>query len=438
MRPALPAVSLFTNCGAGDIGYARAGFRFQVLAELQERRLDVAALNHPKASAIAGDLRSTWPRVVEEYRRSMKSARPALLSACPPCQGMSSARSDRGLASDADAGSKDERNLLVDVVAKVAAELEPRTVVVENVVAFLTRKVRHPDSHTAISAARLLTERLQERYEPFAMSTDLADFGVPQTRRRAFLVLVHRDEAGLSGLRAARVAPFPAATHGPGLPSEHLTLRQALNQLGAGPLDSESLETAGKGLHSVPIWDRRRRFMVESIPADSGDGAWTNSNCESCGPVDVARNGSKCPRCHGPLARPVVRINGRWRLIHGFRNSSYRRMRPDEPAATITTASGRVSSDNTLHPSENRVLSMLECQHLQTFPATFKWGDHMERYGTGSVRAMIGEAVPPQFTEMHGRVLASMLRGRAARSAISISDDRVRRALKALEPELTN
>jgi DNA (cytosine-5)-methyltransferase 1 len=113
-------------------------------------------------------------------------------------------------------------------------------------------------------------------------------------------------------------------------------------------------------------------------------------------------------------------------------------MRPDEPAATITTASGRVSSDNTLHPSENRVLSMLECQHLQTFPATFKWGDHMERYGTGSVRAMIGEAVPPQFTEMHGRVLASMLRGRAARSAISISDDRVRRALKALEPELTN
>lgn len=438
MSPALPAVSLFTNCGAGDIGYARAGFRFQVLAELRERRLNVAALNHPRASTVAGDLRTTWPRVIEAYRASTKSIRPALLSACPPCQGMSSARSDRGLASDPDAGSRDERNLLIDVVAKVATELEPRTVVVENVDAFLTRKVRHPDSQKAISAARLLIERLEDRYESFAMRADLADFGVPQTRRRAFLVLIHRDEPGLSRLRAARAAPFPAATHGPGLPCEHVTLQQALVQLDAGPLDSESQETAGKGLHSVPVWDERRRFMVESIPANSGNGAWTNQNCESCGPVKVARNGAKCPHCRGPLARPVVRANGRWRLIRGFRNSSYRRMRPDQPAATITTASGRVSSDNTLHPSEHRVLSVLECQHLQTFPESFDWGDHMERYGAGSVREMIGEAVPPQFTEMHGRVLASMLRGHAARSAISVSDDRVRRAIKALKPDSTS
>jgi hypothetical protein len=51
---------------------------------------------------------------------------------------------------------------------------------------------------------------------------------------------------------------------------------------------------------------------------------------------------------------------------------------------------------------------------------------------------MIGEAVPPQFTEVHGRVLASMLRGHAARSAINASDDRVRRAIKALKPDSTS
>ena len=34
------AVSLFSNCGAGDIGFGAAGFRFRVMAELVEGRLD--------------------------------------------------------------------------------------------------------------------------------------------------------------------------------------------------------------------------------------------------------------------------------------------------------------------------------------------------------------------------------------------------------------
>jgi DNA (cytosine-5)-methyltransferase 1 len=151
--PRLPAVSLFTNCGAGDLGYRRAGFRFQVLAEINPGRLKVASLNHSEADTVEGDLRETWPKVVEAYRRRIPGRAPALLAACPPCQGISSARSGRGLAIDADAGSRDSRNLLVDVVANVARDLSPRVVVVENVSAFFTRRVRHPDTQEPVSAA---------------------------------------------------------------------------------------------------------------------------------------------------------------------------------------------------------------------------------------------------------------------------------------------
>ena len=119
----LEAVSLFSNCGAGDVGFARAGFRFRVMAEIDERRLDVALRNHPDASGVVGDLRKTWPKVVASYRESCGSAQPALLSACPPCQGMSSARGDRGHESDAHAGTRDARNLLVEVIAEVAREV---------------------------------------------------------------------------------------------------------------------------------------------------------------------------------------------------------------------------------------------------------------------------------------------------------------------------
>ena len=188
------AVSLFSNCGAGDVGYAKAGFCFDVMAELDPRRLEICLLNHPNAVGVPGDLRDTWRHVVGKYRSRVGKTRPALLAACPPCQGISSARSDRGRESDPDAGMRDERNLLVTVIANVAMELQPRLVVVENVRAFLTRQVRHPETNRPISAAKLLVEQLMEDYEAFPFLADLCHYGVPQTRKRAFLTFVHRRE----------------------------------------------------------------------------------------------------------------------------------------------------------------------------------------------------------------------------------------------------
>lgn len=118
--------------------------------------------------------------------------------------------------------------------------------------------------------------------------------------------------------------------------------------------------------------------------------------------------------------------------MKGFRASSYTRMKPDRPAATITTASGHVGCDRTLHPSENRVLSPLECAYLQTFPGDFEWGDSLEQWGSTKVRAMIGEAVPPGFTTLHGSFLAGLLTGAHHRPAISSSDPRVARAVRRL------
>ncbi|MCY4223338.1 MAG: DNA cytosine methyltransferase [Bacteroidetes bacterium] len=101
---------------------------------------------------------------------------------------------------------------------------------------------------------------------------------------------------------------------------------------------------------------------------------------------------------------------------------AYRRMSPDEPASTITTASGHIGSDRTLHPWENRVLSPAECAHLQTFPSDFKWGNAIDRWGHSPVRQMIGEAVPPLFTQMHGDILASLYHEKDSSMAMD-SDD---------------
>ncbi len=429
----LRAVSLFSNCGAGDLGYARAGFAFDVMAELEQRRLDVALLNHPNAAGVSGDLRTTLPDVLRAFRkRAGRWGRPALLAACPPCQGLSSARSDRGKEADADAGSRDARNLLVSVIEQAARELRPRIVVVENVPAFLRRKVRHPERRDPVSAAAYLVEALNRRYYAFAMVADLADYGVPQHRTRAFLTFVARDEPCLGDLIDGDETPFPSPTH----IGRHISIESFLAGLGLPRLDAKSAERAHSDLpmHFVPVLDTQRYAMVAATPAHGT--AWRNDRCGGCGPVEVGDDDAACPRCDQPLLRPVVRSeDGRVRLITGFRSSSYTRMDGRRPASTITTASGSLGSDRTLHPRENRTLSPFECARLQTIPVDFRWGDTLERFGHTNLRAMIGEAVPPMFTQLHGKLLARLLAEKRPGPTLPVGDRRVVTATRALLAE---
>jgi DNA (cytosine-5)-methyltransferase 1 len=433
----LHSVSLFSNCGAGDIGYAKAGFRFDVMAELDPRRLEICLLNHPTAVGVPGDLRKTWPMVVDEYLDVAKGAPLTLLAACPPCQGMSSARSHRGKEGDPDAGMKDARNLLVTVISKVARELRPRVIVVENVQAFLTRQVRHPKTKVPISASRWLIDELAEDYAVFPFLTDLCDYGVPQTRKRTFLTFFRLDEPAITILEERAASPYPIPRHAPEYEGRPITLREALAGFNLPSLDARSAETAvsrvGKGLHAVPVWPDRRYDMVAAIPPHAGMGAWENDACPSCGQVEVGKDDAVCPRCGDPLLRPVVKKKrGGYRLITGFRTSTYTRMKSDAPAAAITTASGHLGSNNTIHPFENRLLSTLECALLQTLPKRFKWGTALERWGHTNIRDMIGEAVPPVFTRLHGKVLRALLEGKRRLRLYPASEKRCVRPAKKL------
>jgi DNA (cytosine-5)-methyltransferase 1 len=420
----LRAVSLFSNCGAGDLGFSRAGFNFSVMAELEPRRLEVAKLNHPDATLIAGDLRETWKAVCREYRHKHGGTDLDLLAACPPCQGMSSARSGRGAGTDPDAGLRDSRNLLVMPIIDVALSLKPKLVVIENVPAFLTRLVRNPRTGEPVSAALLLVQALADTYEPFAVSMDLANYGVPQTRRRCFITFVRRDLRAFRKLVSAGVSPFPRPTHGTG-GRPHVSVWTALESMSLPALDARSearAKSSRSAMHQVPLLSRRLYQLVAAIPPMSGSSAWETRKCTRCRRVTKSSERAVCERCQLPLRRPVVKVNGRWRLVHGFRSSSYRRMSPQKPSATITTASGHVGSDTTIHPWENRVLSPLECALLQTFPRSFAWGSTLQQYGAGFVREVIGEAVPPRFTERHGRILVKLLRGNIDRSYLPSSD----------------
>ena len=175
--------------------------------------------------------------------------------------------------------------------------------------------------------------------------------------------------------------------------------------------------------------------MISAI-SEPGGSAWENG-CDHCGTDDIDEDAARCPECNQVLPRPTKEDENGYRLIKGFRRSSYRRMPLDAPAPTITTASNRVGSDYTIHPIEDRLMSPKECAHLQKFPEDFVWqdpdsGEHaIEKFGVGMLREVIGEAVPPEFTRQHGEALLKLINGSWKETELVSSDDK--RCMKAEE-----
>ena len=108
-----------------------------------------------------------------------------------------------------------------------------------------------------------------------------------------------------------------------------------------------------------------------------------------------------CEKCGSILPRPWVEDkDGTKRLMKGF-VSAYKRMNWDEPASTLTQNFQFACSDNKLHPSQTRVLSLYEglvIQSIASYDYSFKMGD--KYVSDGLIRDTIGESVPPRVIDI--------------------------------------
>ncbi|GGD69461.1 hypothetical protein GCM10007269_10730 [Microbacterium murale] len=180
-----PVVDLFAGAGGLSLGFEIAGMSVAVAADSNESALRTYAFNRPTESIadpnsdrtllVGADLSD--PRVREDLyasiRQKLNGSRPSALIGGPPCQGFSHA----GFRDPSDPRS----DLAVAFLDFVDA-LEPDAVVLENVEGILTAR--------GGKVARDLIETLNELGYPVARPWVLAaeQFGVPQMRRRVFLV----------------------------------------------------------------------------------------------------------------------------------------------------------------------------------------------------------------------------------------------------------
>jgi DNA (cytosine-5)-methyltransferase 1 len=398
------AVSLFSGAGLSDIGFSQAGFRFLAHVEIDPNRVEIGRANFSESQWLAADVREVGDQLVQAVDRPSID----LLVATPPCQGMSSSNPSRGKR--AEGKPQDARNNLALAVLPIIRRLRPRVVLLENVRQFLTQPLESGGrTGTIVEWLRDLQD-----YAIFTGSIDVADYGIPQTRRRGIVALVSTEVAWTRLLEQSPRLPWPKATHGDtGRPDLEpwITVGEWLRGSRYEPLDAKDpLSATGHDpLHFVPTYVGARYLQVSSIPPNSGLSAYQNSSCLACQTENVPPGMAYCPSCSAPMEnRPNVTDGGGFRLIKGFA-SSYRRMRTDRPAPTVMTNSSHVGSDFKIHPWENRVLSALECADLQTVPRFFDWTPAITSRRRYLVRNLVGEALPPYLTYLHGRSLCRLL-----------------------------
>lgn len=165
-------LSLFAGAGGLDLGFDIAGFVHTESNEILQCAVDTLRINKPSWHIVHQDVR--------EYIPSYKKGLDVLLAGFP-CQGFS-------LGGNRD--ENDERNNLYKEVLRIAQIMNPRVILLENVLNLRTMK--HPK--TGLPFAKQITNELaqigyQTKFDFFRVS----EHGVPQTRRR-FIFIATKEE----------------------------------------------------------------------------------------------------------------------------------------------------------------------------------------------------------------------------------------------------
>jgi len=423
----LKAISLFSSAGIGDLAFQKLPVEILLSCELLDDRHQVYLHNFPNVFPVMGDIWAKKKFIVEKTRELLNGDQLDILFATPPCQGMS--KNGRGkLLSGIREGRKpklDPRNRLIIPTLEIARELNPRLIVFENVPEMESTLIENPDGQL-VPILDLIANTLEREYAGRGEVVEFADYGIPQRRQR--LITVFSREPQFKRHLELMGSLLPARTHSPkgtGRLKRWVTVRDVIADLPS--LDAKSTATA-RGehpLHFVPLLDADKYFWVSNTPPEK---LAFDNQCVACGfrgnPGHFAardENGInrasretpiRCLRCGELLPRPWVRKGNEIRLMKGY-TSAYKRMAWDLPASALTTNFAYACSDNKLHPSQNRVLSIYEALLLHTvtdYRYEFKRKDG-KPVAVGLIYHIIGESIPPRGLEIIFRHLLGILNG---------------------------
>lgn len=187
-------IDLFAGAGGLSVGLKMAGWDVRVAVEYDAIAIATHQKNMPEVLHLCDDIRNID---FQSYEGTID-----LVAGGPPCQPFSVSGKQLG---------KDDLRDMVPEFVRVVREIRPQAFLMENVPGLTTARFL-PYLESRIEELRQLG------YEVYWKVLNAADYGVPQNRRRLFVI----------GTPAGVKFEFPEPTHGPGLKKKYRTVSESL------------------------------------------------------------------------------------------------------------------------------------------------------------------------------------------------------------------
>lgn len=310
-------IDLFAGAGGMSLGFDNAEFENVLAVEYDKCFAETYSFNFPKHNLKVADIKTISN---DEIKKLIGNKKIDVIIGGPPCQGFSIAgKIGRNFIDD-------ERNQLFKEFVRFVEVVKPRIFVMENVAALKT----HNKGKTI---EEIIKEFEKIGYTVKCDVLNAVDYGVPQQRRRIFVVGTLCKENKFN---------FPKKT------TKQMTIKDALKDLP----ELKSGETSDIPNHNAMNHSKQ---MLEkmSYVKDGGD--------RNDIPEDI--------RPKSGDIRKYIRYNS------------------NEPSICITGDMRKV-----FHFNQNRALTGRELARIQTFP-----DDFIFKGNAGKVQQQIGNAVPPKL-----------------------------------------
>jgi DNA (cytosine-5)-methyltransferase 1 len=417
------AIDLFAGAGGFSLGIEQAGFDVAVAVEHDPIHAAVYAFNFPHTKVLCTDVATLSGQSIREAVEGWAIENGQLignkgycLSAIsidlvfggPPCQGFS-VMGKRQL--------DDVRNTLVFEFCRIVKELQPRYFVMENVPGLCLPKYSH------------ILERLMSEFEAAGYKItepvqvlNAANFGVPQQRRRLFVLgtrtglnklaypepnvakLGRQSACVQSGGRSAnRKRSGKRKSKGKDLPCQYVTVRDAIADLPNLDDFPELHKTDCIQLTPEQFYQMHEKatLYVQKLRDLTGDGS----------------NFAYFRRWNPQLLTNSIQTQHTETTVERFREtppgkidtiSRLRRLDWNKPCHTLRAGTGSDRGAHTsprpIHPEYPRVISVREAARLHSFPDWFrlhitKWHGFRE----------VGNAVPPFLARALGSQIIAAL-----------------------------
>ena len=360
MNEVRTAVSVFSGAGGMDVGFAAAGFRTSLVAELDASACATLEAN----KALIGHLSES--RIVPTSVRDLQLSHLAekdldCLFGGPPCQGFSVAGK-----MDPD----DERSELIFDFMRLVKEVNPKTFVMENVKALAVS-----DRWEGVRS-RFRRRAAKAGYETTLFVLKATDFGVPQARERMFFVGIRKDVGNGPALRMEMLRRLKERY------KKAATLKSVIKSFGpAGSQGNPKTCTAKIVYAKSPI------LRKSAYAGMLFNGAGRPIPVEGASPtLPASMGGNKTP-----FIDEAEIFDGERSFVEEYHT------------ALINGGKSRVGSAS----NRLRRLTINECAAIQTFPASYAF-----QGAKSSVYKQIGNAVPCELAEAVAKTLRSILEDR--------------------------